>query len=734
MFGMKDYIFITFGILSIAVAVVALCLSLRYHKTHSRTKRVFSALHLFIIGIYIAVLLQYIPIYYFTYDFGDSIKVLRPLLLSVYQSLEVFLLNSDYALIKAALDGCNIIVRTVYSLYSVFYFVLAPVLTASFILSLFNDFTSKLRFRFSGKRPIYILSKLNTKSLALAKTIRKYTVKNREKAVIVFTDVSNDIGDAGSELLYEAEEPEIRAIFFKCDITHLNLSFKKGRVELFLIDEDESANIECAVKLTEAYKTRPDTKIYVYAASAGSAHIIDSLDKGDMLFSESFKNSIISSKPIKEQLLFNGFENISDSDIGSITDGGFMVSRIDSVRSLVLDTFVNSGIFKLCEQEQCKTISLLIVGMGEYGRQILKTALWYCQLDGYKLEINVVDSGQDRQGVKHDIEQLLAHECPEIISLNPNIYDGDSYFDIRFFNNIDCFSGSFDELFTSPESKQRLKRTKMAFVSLGDDDKNIEAAITLRKLFDRLNGVTNADNKHKVSSELNDLPIIYSIVFDDKKTENLNINNKDKDNMYLINYKGTPYHIKFIGNLSSQYSYKSIMDERSLERDAFIYHTNWVKLEKNIRDEIYKPQNQSILNKLRAEQGLKNGETLTWDDDGLYNDKGEIIEEEMLKKVLTQLESYMKFEYFRSSSISKAVHKRSLFDQLGDELSCKTPENGLLCSCAGCERRRKTEHMRWNAYMRVNGYIYGDARSDRGLVHPDLKAWDELDTKSKYKD
>ena len=47
----------------------------------------------------------------------------------------------------------------------------------------------------------------------------------------------------------------------------------------------------------------------------------------------------------------------------------------------------------------------------------------------------------------------------------------------------------------------------------------------------------------------------------------------------------------------------------------------------------------------------------------------------------------------------------------------------MVCSCRRCNSMRLTEHARWNAYMRVNGYIYAAIRNDRAKCHNDIKPW-----------
>lgn len=90
----------------------------------------------------------------------------------------------------------------------------------------------------------YIMSELNDKSIALAKSI----YDRQKSVVIVFTDVFEQNEEDDYELLMQARD--INAICLKKDISHLDFTNKKGDVEIFLIGNDESENVSKAVRIT----------------------------------------------------------------------------------------------------------------------------------------------------------------------------------------------------------------------------------------------------------------------------------------------------------------------------------------------------------------------------------------------------------------------------------------------------------------------------------------------------
>ena len=62
------------------------------------------------------------------------------------------------------------------------------------------------------------------------------------------------------------------------------------------------------------------------------------------------------------------------------------------------------------------------------------------------------------------------------------------------------------------------------------------------------------------------------------------------------------------------------------------------------------------------------------------------------------------------------------------------PRHPLNCLCEHCAEASVTEHMRWNVYMRTQGYRYSPKRNDRAKLHNDLISWHDLPELEKYKD
>ncbi len=137
-----------------------------------------------------------------------------------------------------------------------------------------------------------------------------------------------------------------------------------------------------------------------------------------------------------------------------------------------------------------------------------------------------------------------------------------------------------------------------------------------------------------------------------------------------VNFKGQPYDLQLLGDVDSTYCEKVIL-RSELEADALARH-----------------------------------------------------------KKYGAAESFWQFEYNYKSSTASAIHMRAR----------------IKCGIKGADKRESEltveeahvlevlEHKRWNAYMRSEGYVYGDVRNDLAKMHNNLVRFDTLSEEDKRKD
>ena len=627
-------------------------------------------------------------------------------LIAADYSLDVFALGYKFKEFIALFDGTD------YKGYAVCLFLLAPLLTLSNVLALFQSVIDRLRYVIvPGTK--YILSELNAESIALAKSIRK----EHSYSQIIFTGVGNPEKKYDTKLLERARE--LNALCLKQDISRLYLRFPLRKNLVFLISRHEPENVSDALALINKYKdTHTKTEIYVYASSPESKLAIDGANKGSNCLNPQFRSYL--SRELTQ--LLNSRTTNNWAELARILDnapleGSFSVRCVDVVEQTVRNVLKEHYLtIHNQAKAQDRVVGITILGFGEHGAALLKNAAWIFQFYGYRLQFNIFD-------LDGSARKYLQQTAPMLRFDYSKAYADDASHDILFMGEdqgIDCLTSDFDELVLETYW-QRMKATQMVFVSLGDDSKNIAAAVHLRQLFQRkaieaelgkadLTGTQEENEKilGKLKKTFDDpdsgcSPLIFAVVNDSRKAKNLEETSKGKmDDQARCNYHITP-----VATLLSAYNYKNLQELRELEKSALKNHLSWVF--------------KSVL---------------TPDVTQIDKDK--------MDTLVGNAEKYVKYSYYRDSSVATSLYQRLLKNVQGEleEIAAKELKESGDAQKESKEELQKhlsqvkkiTEHMRWNAYMRGLGYQYLEVRNDRVKLHTLLVPYHELPTKEQDKD
>ena len=685
--GPHGTLYLTCGLLSVLVGLGALIFALCRFRGGKRAKRILSAVQIFTIGVFASVALLFIPICYTDAMFQGERAIFRPLLMAIHSTLRVFILDGEFNVVQNALAGQAPWLLRGYAWHAAVLYVVAPFMTFSNVLFLFKNIRDEFRYKSHIFRKHYIMSELNAKSIALAKSIHNLD----KKAVIVFTDVFEQNEEADYELLTEARD--INAICLKKDIVHLNIQRKFADVELFLIGENESENVSQAVRITDALNRRDrkrNVKIFVFSQSPSAAYIVDSIQYDNLL------------------------RHASDGEYGPHC---FKLRRINEKQQLIWNTIPSMKLFDLA-QRNGNTLSVLIAGFGSYGFEFFKTLVWYCQFEGYKLEINIVDKQGKETTTEGRIRSIIDRACPELMQTNRVDREGEAFYDIEILSGVDLETADLDRLlqYQGEDAEcqrlaQRLRRTNVALVAMGNDDTNIESAVHLRSLFDRIHDIRATDDLSWDQERVQ----IYAVVYDDQKAGIAHRNTREELVTHkLVDHTDVPYHIHFIGGMSTQFDYPNIYNE-AFETDSYAQHRMWVKADQAIYEE-WKAMDKPDLEPLENWYFVKECS----DEAG----------KEARKK-------YEQHEYYRLSSMAKELYNREIQTNLilREKTTCQQEGNRQTCQCANCLLRKRSEHMRWNAYVRIQGYSRTDGKkADRAKLHSNLRPWEELSELDQLKD
>ena len=500
-----------------AAAILLLALLNTFVPSLIRKKSVLSALHGLLIGVFLSALLLLLPAYRQEFS-GQDNAALKAWTSSLHHAFQLFTLDADRDFImnlptqepwQAQAAGRLLILDLLF----------APALTFSFVISFFKNASGHIRYVLRFFTEAYVFSELNDRSLALAKSIKNN--KAHRWATIVFTDVFAGEDESAFELIEEAKT--LHAIFLKKDIQLVRFGIHSRRklLRFFAIGDDEKENIAQSLHLIAQYRQRKKTWLYIFSTRTECELLLNRQDPGEM-----------------------------------------QVRRINAVQSLIYNHLYENGVrlfeaADLAAEAQTapagnkKTVHAIVVGMGQYGTEMVKALAWFGQMPGYRMAIDAYDSDASA-------EERFSALCPELMdeAHNGREREGDASCQIRIHSGVSVSSPAF--------AGEILRATDVCyvFVSLGSDEENIHTAVSLRVLFEKIR-------------DKNPPPVIDAVVYhENDKPAVSSLAQQIPDAAELTDYKGNSYAIRFIGRVEDVYSEKTILGS-AMENEAITYHTKW---------------------------------------------------------------------------------------------------------------------------------------------------------------
>ncbi len=483
---------VVFMLISIIMSIVASS----GKKLQGSGGKLITPVNVLFIGLIIASFFMFVPVYIFEYTL-NGFHIIEAVFLAIHNMIRLFFVDGDLGFIKDNIENNSF--GHIYFIYASLLFIGSSIATVGFILSFFQSITSRFKLRFSQKDKVFLFSALNENSMILAKDI----ASQEDNSLIVFFDVyeASDNDDPADVLIAEAQR--FGFICFKNDI--LNFNFAKLRLRktlhVFIISADESDNTYKALKLFQIYKERDNTSFYVFASQIESEVLLAKADSGKIL-----------------------------------------LRRINDIRSFIYYELYNNGVNLFRNAVAVgkeKVISVVIIGLGAYGTEMLKALTWFCQMDGYHVQINAFD--EDENAADH-----FRALCPELMDSahNGNFSDnGEAQYVINIHSGT-----KFDTLFFY-QALRDIKQISYVFVALENDMDNIRTATNLRMVFERM-GIH---------------PTIQSIIKSTAKKEALE---------HAANYSNQPYDVQYIGDTESLYT-KNVIINSDLENEALQRHLRW---------------------------------------------------------------------------------------------------------------------------------------------------------------
>lgn len=376
---------------------------------------------------------------------------------------------------------------------------IAPLLTVGALVSALVSLSAGRRYLFSFFKSAYVFSDLNECSITLASDLKA----NHPKSVIIFTDIVDREDETFLELSNKAKE--ISAIMFKQNIVTPKFHWhnKKAEISFFIMGDNETENINHSLTIIDKFKHRCNTRLFLFSSTKESELALTKVEKGKV-----------------------------------------KVCRVNEVQSLIYHMLYEKGekLFQNAfNKDGVKCINAIVLGMGNYGMEMIKALSWFCQMDGYKLSVNAFDKDENAKSKFRAV-------CPDLISpiYNGVSKKGESDYTIAIHSKFDV---NTSELMSAFETLSSDTPATFIFISIGSDEENVKVAANMRMLWKRL-GFS---------------PIIQTVVKDKKISEVL---------ANAVDIKLRPYDIDYIGDVHLEYSERVIVDSE-LELTALQRHLKW---------------------------------------------------------------------------------------------------------------------------------------------------------------
>lgn len=630
---------ISFATLLCAIATAIVLCVLPYKRERRLTPN-----KVLVAGVGVASTLLLFPFHLeSTFETRGIIEYAKTLMLSVQHAITLFAFDGGYAdcFESEIIHSIQQPTGTLYSCFGAVLYVFAPMLTLSVLISFIKDAVAFRKYATAGKRHTHVFSQLNEKSLTLAKSIdeenNKVNGKYRliRKDLFVFCSVSDEV-DKKSDL-YEGAK-EIGAIFFSKDMDAIRFTGPKKRVRklsFYLMSNDEEENIRYAENVIKNYDL-PETSVRVF------------------------------SDDVRVELL------LAAKDVKHIN-----VIRINEAQSLVYHNLDVHGmrLFRNARDlgDGTKVISAVVIGLGKIGLETVKALSWFCQMDGYSLKIKAFDKDKDAR-------EKFSAMCPELMDdkLNGKEIQGESRYEIDVVGGMDIDSSSFIEAFS------KITDATYVFVCLGNDVDNLNAAVNIRSLSERVEYVGKGSK-----------PDVETVIYDSDISASMSTEwNSDETKeaaLGVTNFKNEPYRIHMIGSLEELYSVDMMLNSQ-LIKEAEDANTRYA-------DVVYEEDLKGCANLVGNELAQRMAEITAQREENIR--------------------AFYKYEYNFRSSLSRIIHQKKSV-----ELGCKCAEQ---------------EHRRWNAYMRSEGYSFSgskerSSRNDLAKLHNNLVPFSELKESAAKKD
>ena len=554
----------------------------------------------------------------------------------------------------------------------------APVDTLMGIFLLVTKFFSAplLRIR-AAKRDTYVFSRLNTRSMSMAQSIRSHYKDtsgplDTDDCLIAFAKTAELENDP---LYTEAITSGMICLDQSSEAVLRFLRDSSSRRTYIFSEESELKNLQEGTRFVRTYVELAENRNWQVT---GTPEVY-----------------MLSSTPVAENFVdaatHEAIVPASGRDMPLVS-----VRRADWVRNTTETLLWKMPIFltehpsdKLSEDQERSLYRLdrrrvVIVGGGTIGYEFLKASLWCCQLGDIRFTFDVIDLKAKA------LRERMAYDAPEIIRLNGDA-EGAEY-QINFID-MDASMGSYlDHL--------RAHRDDITYVlvSLGNDLTNVNVARRTREVLEQ----GRYGSHGTLRSER---PLVAAVVADDELAKSVAV---------MATGNGIPYEIVTVGSYERIYSFENVfrfeLDRigRNINRAYWgCYSTGMSESDRAstraAADASYERLEYNRRSSRASAIHLKY-------DLYAFVRRQTILGEIAGVPTSVWLQDFYEEQDGKPTELAQVVglYERSVYNAIeGEEAT----------DAAGLEWISRIEHDRWDAYMRTEGYEMAD-RAAFEAFHP----------------
>ena len=154
-------------IISIVALILMGAISVAINNSNYTKKHRFSLFNALFAGVFVAAIIMFYPVHY-ALEEATAWGIWRAILLSIFNAMQIFAGGCEFSIVREGLTLCPEGLDMLYQIWAATLFVLAPVFTFGFVLSLFKNLSANAKYIASYFKDVYVFSELNERSLVLA--------------------------------------------------------------------------------------------------------------------------------------------------------------------------------------------------------------------------------------------------------------------------------------------------------------------------------------------------------------------------------------------------------------------------------------------------------------------------------------------------------------------------------------------------------------------------------------